>query len=404
MSTPYLPRVTDPNDPAASADDLLSLAFATLDRLDLDDGEVPENRPSEWWRQQFPDEVALLGALARNPKSPPELLGKIFFIVPLEVLRHATLTDELRLITHCDAEEMHAARDLNRFLLRAERPWVRRILTEATSPQEGYQLLDRLPWLMKSRIQEVLRDWAADRKTSGEDLALLAQSPDPLVRPKLANHRNLLPQTVEQLLMDEDEEVRAKAAKHPSASAELIDLMARAEESASWGPPSERADYEPEELPPMLSAEELQRLLHGGGHARSLALAHLEDDQVERLFASGDASMRRAIAQARPLETLMPAMARDPDPEIRKIAARSAKSSELIQLLLRDPLAEVREETAGNWNLPPDELARFAEHPNRVVRFTVALNRSTPRAVLERLAEDSAPRVREKALERLAGQ
>src|SRR5258705_14020741 len=90
--------MTDPRDSTASANDLLALAQGTLDALGVDEDDTPP--PEEWSSEQWcRSEVEVLRALARNPNSPPELLGRIFWIVPLEVLRHGALPADDRELT-----------------------------------------------------------------------------------------------------------------------------------------------------------------------------------------------------------------------------------------------------------------------------------------------------------------
>lgn len=401
-------NVADPKDPSASPQALSELAEEYLRRLEaevarsnFDDQAAPAK-----WSRRFPEEVGVLRAVAEHPNIPPDVAARLMHIAPLEVLRNPALprygvsfwqhnwlsfdaercfkvfaesgADPQLLIPVATHFNPHVRRELAlsgvapievfEVLLADSDEGVReaaRCLDGVKLSVDNLQRLARFPELANF-VSEQLEKALTSRKTSGPELALLAKSTDSSVRRRVARHRNLPPEAAAELLMDRDSMVREEAMKNRAAPKELKDLLARAKRSTYFGPPSERARLKPDVQPPPLpSADEMARLLAGGVYARSLAVAHLDVPEVERLYETGDSSTRLAIAEhARRLPAIESKLARDPDPEVRKMFAARTCSIE--------------------------HLERLASDSEKWIRVAVLLNPAAPESLLERLSENDA--------------
>ena len=141
--------------------------------------------------------------------------------------------------------------------------------------------------------------------------------------------------------------------------------------------------------------------LAGSSKTSATKLAQLAED--------ADAKVRHAVARnpRTPSETLAK-LAKDSDKDVKvMVACNGATSAEALKGLVEDPDVDVRWMIARHSNVIPPDLyyGILAVDPSNSVRCAVAwrVDKSTPQAVLDRLAGDASENVREEIARRSCG-
>jgi len=224
------------------------------------------------------------------------------------------------------------------------------------------------------------------------------------------------PARLAHLLADANLHVRRAAARNPHAPADTLDLLHRA------GATSDLTGTRPA-LPGSLTPADFETLVPLGEYARGLAARHpaATAPVLDELAASERTALRRHAAQ-HPHTTAdtLHVLATDADANVRQHAAAHPNlSPETLATLTRagatpgldasttpapnhtpdfDTLADsgpfARQLAARHPDCPADLLERLATDPHRDVRAAVAHNPHAPAALLSQLADTDDPDLR----------
>jgi HEAT repeat protein len=139
-----------------------------------------------------------------------------------------------------------------------------------------------------------------------------------------------------------------------------------------------------------------------------LEIAQLEPWQSalhQPLIEDSDEKVREELARREDLpSSAIKNFVQDPSEPVRvNIARYSRLDKTSVEKMLKDPSPEVRRtlvfSTVGN--LQVRILEELSNDPEEMVRWQVAFNASTPKAVLHKLSTDSSQQVREAAIDSL---
>jgi len=285
--------------------------------------------------------------------------------------------------------------------------------------------VEELGWLSRDADADVRRAVVAHPRVSEEILEHLSRDEQPDIRLQVAQHPRTPLSALGLLLADPDEPVRQAAQAHPQTPLSLIEQYRRAEA-----------------IDPDLPDEFLRRLAQQTLWSRALAAQNPATplEVLRELTRDGEWSVRHAVAKNPALTAeMLASLAQDSDRDVRQAVAEHHRTPPAaLAELLHDIDENVRLAALRNPNLAAEALERFRAQlvlrasrsrfalnravalsrpempprelskvrhwaaPEWLVRYALAQNPQTPRAILERLAQDANRLVRAQAARRLA--
>lgn len=177
-------------------------------------------------------------------------------------------------------------------------------------------------------------------------------------------------------LLEEGGLLGERAVQNPSTPQEVKALYHRAQKAQT-------------STEPLLSDDELRRLLSGTEWMRGLAAQnpYLTQEGFAQLSQDPSFSIRGLLAENRSLPAeLVALLSKDAEPWVRgKIARREDPTEDIVAALSQDPEETVRSAIAANPRTPPALLRRLAVDEENNVRYEVWRNPSAPQAELSLL-------------------
>ena len=207
----------------------------------------------------------------------------------------------------------------------------------------------------------------------------------------LAKSKNASPEMIEELVEDEDEDVRYAAAENPNAPAEVLMRLAEDEDRDMRSAVSRN---------PRIPAEVFKKLAGDEDDGVRWEVARNSSNPVEvlrKLAENKDECVRQGVAynSNTPAEILKK-LAEDEDNNVRYGVAKNPNTPiEALRKLAKDEVEWVREGVAENSNTPAEILKKLAEDEDEEVRYAVAKNPNTPIEALMKLAGDEDEELRE---------
>ena len=206
----------------------------------------------------------------------------------------------------------------------------------------------------------------------------------------LVENDNTSPEMIEELVEDEDADVRYAAAENPNIPTEVLMRLAEDEDRYMRSAVSRN---------PRIPAEVLKKLAVDEDGEVRYEVARNSSNPVEflrKLAENKDEYVRRGVAynSNTPAEVFMK-LAEDEDRYVRfAVASNPNTPIEALRKLAENKEEYVRKGVAYNSNTPAEILMRLAEDEEIEVRYSVVSNPRTPAEILSKLAEDEDWHVR----------
>lgn len=351
-------------------------------------------------------------AIARNPKTPANIIKKLSQDPHRDVTRQAKLTADRKADAEAKLKRLaDPAVSLETLaeLAADETALIRH--TVAQHPAAPGEVLRRLA---QDADKEVRLAVAGNPATPSALLSLQVKDEHETVRLAVAQHSATPVEAMRELATDPFEEVRLALTHNPAAPEEILIVLA-SDESEKIRLTIARSPTAP--LQALLkqadcASRKVRCALAENQNAPVQSLIRLakdEDNYVQRMVAANPRTpvevlvelakhkkefVRESAAEnpAMPVPQLFE-LATDPDEGVRiAVSANHATPPNLLVVLADSPANQ--SSVAGNPSAPGELLAKLARKENEWTRYFVAANYATPNTVLAELAKDGSERVR----------
>jgi hypothetical protein len=250
-------------------------------------------------------------------------------------------------------------------------------------------LKEMLDPLMPEELQ-IIRS-LSQRQISSENLDQLVTNLNPEVRFSLARHPSASPEIMGLIATDGVKEIRHLAAKHPKTDREMLKRLVKAGST-----PDLMGLSEPDgEMP----ADEIRKLLKGGVWARQLAVRHPNSDSI---------TLARLLCDHEPKIREWAAVHPNLDPQTKRDLIRAGSGTDFQGIMPPDPGLPIEKlfeiSGLGSWGewviannpyAPVELLDSLAKSEDRQVRLFVVRNPNTSDETRSGLEDDAVAEVRE---------
>ena len=286
--------------------------------------------------------------------------------------------------SHYDIPESNAVDDIE-FLKKYGK--INLMENNNASPEMIEELVENEDWQVRKEV-------ANNPKAPAEVLRKLVEDEDKEVRYKVINNPSTPVDILKKLADDKDKGVRKEVTKNPSTPVDILRKLAEDEDAGV---------REKVAMNPRTPAEALMKLAEDEDwYVRYEATRNLSTpvDILRKLAEDEEWHVRYEVAinPNTPVDILRK-LAEDKNSAVRQGVAKNPNTpAEAFVILADDRDKWVIREVAINPNTPVDILRKLAEDKNSVVRQGVAGNPNAPTEVLMRLAKDGDFEVRQEVV------
>jgi hypothetical protein len=358
----------------------------TLQRLDASCCEILSSREQALVNTATPD-VDVRCAVTTNPSVPIAELEQL----TMDLLENVDRVSIERLVAVARNRETQGV-VLRKIAFYPERtdgyghPLAPHVAGNPSTP------IDVLAILSADPDPNVRRGVASNPLAPGRLLELLARDTDEYVRLDIARNPLTPAAALTQLAVDPDTRVRSGVARNRSIPISIIEILAADPD------PDVRCEIAENSLTSAAVLETLSADPHPYVRIQVAGNASAPISALEKLSTDSDSDVRRRVAcnSSTPKEVVK-GLSADSDLSVRRDVTRQlmpymSSRADIRQAELEMSAEHFDKTAAGGAR--PEVLAALANHNARSVRMAVALNASTPAAVLEVLATDWASGVR----------